>query len=483
MIKLRQPKALTFLFLTEMWERFGFYIVQGLLVLYLTNYFKLSDDESFKTLGMFSALAYISPIIGGFLANRLFGYQVAITWGGLFLVLGYCLLALPEARTFFYPALATIVVGNGLFKPNISSLLGAQYQLVDSRRESGFTIFYIGINLGALLAGLLSGYIKDYFGFDTSFAVASVGLILGVIIFLSGRFYYQKSTSIQNASWIRQIVLFFGCLIAIWLLSALFSLKSLANLLLPLSGFFILGLLMLLTYREEGEARRKLMTLSILIVSSVVFWMLFFQMFYAANLFVERLVDKEVFGIHLSSTIFWGSESIFIILLGPIFAILWKKLATEQRNPSVLIKFSMALFFTSIGFFILYLSGYFPNENGMVAPQWIFLAYFFITVGELMLSPIGLSAVTQLSPTKWVGLFMGIWFVATGFGGLFAGYIAQFAAIPATIQPTASKIMIYQHAFLYYAYLAIFVAVCLYFVHKFLFRTENKTAIIQGPTS
>ena len=157
-----QPKALPFLFLTEMWERFGFYVVQGLLVLFMTQHFGYSDSDSYTILGVFTALAYISPIFGGMLADKFLGFKTAIVWGGLFLILGYVFLALPFGKTFFYPGLATIIIGNGMFKPNISSLLGTQYTTDDPRRDSGFTIFYIGINIGAFLAGISSGYIKEY---------------------------------------------------------------------------------------------------------------------------------------------------------------------------------------------------------------------------------------------------------------------------------------------------------------------------------
>src|SRR3990167_454908 len=173
--KSRHPIALPFLFLTEMWERFGFYVVQGLLILYMTQYFGFTDNEGYTILGVFSALVYISPFIGGFLADKILGFKTAIVWGGLFLIVGYALLSLPYPKLLFYPALATIIIGNGLFKPNISSLLGTQYASNDPRRDSGFTIFYIGINIGAFLAGISSGYIKNFFGWRTSFGLAAFG--------------------------------------------------------------------------------------------------------------------------------------------------------------------------------------------------------------------------------------------------------------------------------------------------------------------
>ena len=179
------PKALSFLFLTELWERFGFYVVQGLLVLYMTQYFGMSDNESYSILGIFTA-SNISPLVGGYMASKYLGYETSIIWGGFFLVAGYALLALPFTSIFADPALATIIVGTGLFKPNISSILGTQYKIDDPRCDAGFTIFYVGINCGILLAGLSSGYIREYLGWRVSFALASIGLIIGLFTFSDG---------------------------------------------------------------------------------------------------------------------------------------------------------------------------------------------------------------------------------------------------------------------------------------------------------
>lgn len=182
----KQPAALPFMFLTELWERYGFYVVQGLLVLYTTQYYGYSDDQAFSMLGAFTAMAYISPIAGGYLADRYLGFVTSVVWGGLILILGYLMLAIPSHRLLLYPGLATIVIGTGMFKPSISSLLGAQYTKDDPRRDSGFTIFYIGINVGAFLAGLSSGYIKQAFGWHASFLMASIGLVIGLATFLYG---------------------------------------------------------------------------------------------------------------------------------------------------------------------------------------------------------------------------------------------------------------------------------------------------------
>lgn len=466
---MRYPKALPFLFLTEMWERFGFYIVQGLLVLYMTEYFGFSDSDSYTILGVFTALAYISPLAGGILANKVLGYKTAIIWGGLFLMLGYFLLSLPYAKVLLYPALATIIVGNGLFKPNISSLLGAQYHADDPRRDSGFTVFYIGINIGAFLAGISAGYVREYFGWRLSFALASIGLIVGLLTFLYGLRLIKEPHKKHTSLWFKLKLLIY-CVLAIIALNFLLHIHSLANWLLPAVGIVLLMFLIVLTLQQEAKYRQRMLILNILILSSVIFWMLFLQLFSSANLFVERLVNKDYFGIHLSTTVFWASESIFIILLGPLFAWTWNTLGENDKNPSPVNKFSLGIFCAGLGFLVLSASTLYPDSGGMINPLWIFLSYLLITIGELLLSPIGLSAVTMLAPTNLIGLMMGVWFVATGFGGIFAGMIAKFASVPENAQTTAEKLLVYQDAFLTYAYLAFTVAIALFFLQLFLKR-------------
>ena len=443
------PQALPFLFLTEMWERFGFYVAQGLLVLYMTQYYHFTDNDSYTISGIFSGFAYISPFIGGFLADKVLGFKTSIIWGGCFLILGYTLLALSSTFLFFYPALATIILGNGLFKPNISSLLGIQYDANDTRRDAGFTIFYIGINIGVAISGF-SGYVRNAFGWQVTFALAGLGMIVGVITFLTGLSRIKVMQNLPFMSPKNKIQLLICCLLAIIGISFLLKIHTLINWLFPTAGLILLIFLVILTLQQTPEYRQRLIILNTLILSSVVFWMLFWQLFTSANLFVDRLVNKNLFGIPLTTTVFYASESVFILIFGSLFAWMWQTLGRLNKNPSPVTKFILSLFL--VGFF----------------------SYLLFTLGELLLSPIGLSAVTMLAPAQLIGMMMGIWFVATGFGGYFAGMIAKIASIPDTAQTTADKLAIYHEAFLDYAYLAFCVAITLLIMHfalKKLLRT------------
>jgi POT family proton-dependent oligopeptide transporter len=471
-----QPKALPFLFLTEMWERFGFYVVQGMLVLYMTKAFGFSDGDSYTVMGVFSALAYISPFLGGMLADRFLGFKTAVTWGGLFLSSGYAMLALSaDSKTAFYSSLATIIIGNGLFKPNVSSLLGSLYAFGDPRRESGFTIFYIGINLGVLLSGG-SGFIKNHFGWSASFSLASIGLILGLIIFGMGlkHFPTRKSETAEPAKTTPlhvKLGILCGCFIAITLISQLLQNQLLAKWLLPSAGILLLIFLLRTALgQQDAVNRRNMLSLIALILSSIIFWMIFLQLFFSATLFIDRVVDKTVFGLNIPTTAFYALESVFVIILGPLFAWSWQTLSENERNPSPFSKFVLAIGFVGLGFLTLAISTYFPGSNHLVSPWWIALSYCLITVGEMLLSPIGLSAVTTLAPRAMVGMMMGIWFVATGFGGQFAGLLAKIASIPENITDISAQLSIYRTAFLDYTAIALGVALVLFIVQLLLKR-------------
>jgi proton-dependent oligopeptide transporter, POT family len=462
------PKALPYLFLTEMWERFGFYVVQGMLVLYFTQRLGFPDNKAYTILGVFSALAYIAPMVGGVIADRLLGFREAIAWGGIFLSAGYGYLAFSGAEDFYF-ALATIVIGNGLFKPNISSLLGALYPPEDTRRDAGFTIFYIGINLGALLAGVTSGAIKDYFGWHAGFALASIGILIGLCIFACGLKFgdmqYQSAALKLKHVFLSRPLLLLYCLIAIPLLGFLLKSELAGSWLLPLFGVFLLFFIFILAFKEKKEERNRLLILNILIISAVVFWMLWLQIFFSANLFIDRLVNKVILGFHIPTTVFYALESVFIILLGPLFAWLWTYTGRLNVDFPPLLKFVFAIFFVGLGFLILGVGTYTTDVNHLVNPFWIVLSYLLMTIGELLLSPIGLSAVTQLSPKRLTGMMMGIWFVSLGFGGQFAGILAKLASVPESIKEPMAQLSIYRMAFMEFAVIAFFVALGLFIVH------------------
>ncbi len=463
------PKALPILFLTEMWERFGFYVVQGLLVLYMSKALGFTDARSFTISGVFTALAYISPMIGGLIADRLLGFRLSILWGGLFLSIGYGLLAL-LGHNGFYLALATIIVGNGLFKPNISSLLGTLYTDDHASRDAGFTLFYVGINIGALLAALSSGFIQEHFGWHASFGLASAGLLFGLGIFATGlktgRIAMQTATTQRSLPLFTKLGLFISCLLTIGLCSFIMTNLFASKWLLPLTG---IGLLLFLSWQalhQPTAQRHRFFVLIFLIFTAIIYWALFLQIFFSANLFIDRLVARQLNHFTIPTTWFYGLESIFVILLGPFFAWSWQRLERHDVLTHPVLKAIIAIIFAGIGFATLALSTFFPNTSGKIYPLFIVIAYLFITVGELLISPIGLSAVTQLAPSRLVGMMMGIWFASLGFGGQFAGILAQLANVPKTMTTAATQLPYYRHAFAEFTVIAFIMASILFLLQK-----------------
>lgn len=477
----KQPQALSFLFLTEMWERYGFYTVQGLLILYMTKFFGFSDDKGYAILGAFTALAYIAPILGGFIADHILGFRYTILLGNIFLAVGYGLLAYP-GQTFFYIALALIVVGAGLFKPNISSLLGTLYESDDTRREGGFTIFYMGINLGIILATSTSGFVVAKWGWHSSFALASLGLVIGFIVFLVGMRRLGKhglppaQKEINKSPTLKFFANRWGLaiiLLLIFLASwALIDHNKIANVLLWTVCGLLAIVLLYIASRYPKLERQKFIALLLLIASSIIFWGVFFQMFFSLNLFIDRDVQRQIFGMQIPTVMFIGLESVFIFLLGPIFVYLWRKLAEKNHNPSTALKFALGNIFVGISF--LWLIVGIHSNSGLVNPIWIVLAYLFVTIGELLLSPIGLSTVTVLSPRNLVGMMMGVWFIALGLGGKLAGVIAQQASIPQGITDPKIEMSFYSYAFTHYAFYAIVTGIILLMLTPILKRMAQE---------
>lgn len=476
---LKQPAALPVLFLAEMWERFGFYVVQGMLVLYLTKALGWSDDKSYTVSGGFTAFVYISPLIGGYIADKILGFKTAIILGGILLALGYALLATASNNEMLlYGSLAVIIVGNGFFKPNIGSLLGTFYSENDPRREAGFTLFYMGINLGSMLATLSSGFVQGAFGWWAGFSMASVGLILGILNFIIG-FKYLKNHGLppqqikSNSIWVNWLhsktAVFVGVILAIPFLVIMLHGKDIAAIVLSLAAvLLVVGLVISAIKQPTLLARHRMLALIMLTVIAVLFWSVFFQLFFSLNLFVERNIDRIILGKEIPAVAFISFQAIFVVILSPFAARLWSYLDRIQKNPSIPMKFALALIAMAGGFFLLTLSTHVHNANGLINPWWIPVSYFLITIGELLLSPIGLSAVTLLSPPQIVGLMMGVFLIAIGYGGKLAGVFAKFASIPQGVTDKILESQYYGSAFFKYALLSFVVGILVWIFVPYL---------------
>ena len=432
---LGHPKGLFVCFATEMWERFSYYGMRALLILYLTKHWEFTDTTSYLIYGAYTSLVYIMPVFGGMLADQILGSKKAVTYGAILLVFGHLGMTVESSEQVFYLSLALIVSGVGFLKPNISTMVGALYEEGDPRRDSGFTIFYMGINIGAFTATLLCGYLGEEIGWAYGFGAAGIGMLLGLIIFLWGQKYLEglaeppsnkymtkiNGISYENWAYISGVVMGF----ITWFLVQ--NSQLVGQLLGGFGVIFIGAWLFYALLKCAPEERDRLIVVGILILFSLIFWALFEQAGSSLNILTDRGVDRVIFGWEVPASMFQSLNAGFIFTIAPLFALLWIALAKRNMEPSTPIKFAIGIVFVGFGFLAL-VYGMKSSEGLQTGVFWIILIYLLHTLGELSLSPVGLSSVTKLSPQRIVGFMMGMWFFASAAGNYVAGLIARATA-------------------------------------------------------
>ncbi|MGH8026375.1 MAG: peptide MFS transporter [Pseudoxanthomonas sp.] len=450
---LGHPKPLWMLFMTEFWERFAFYGIRWALVLYIVAQFHGGDasgeEPASKIYGAYLALVYAAAIFGGYIADRVLGYQRSILLGAVIMAAGLFMISLPNEEIFKF-GLATIISGNGLFKPNISTMVGKLYATADGRRDSGFTIFYMGINLGAMLAPLFTQYLaRKIFGTDVMpeykvvFIAAGVGMLISLVWFWFGR---QQLKGIgrppEGAAEKRKVLyVLIGALLAIPVIYFLLAMGANALQGVLTAMFLALcGLLVVEGVRNGPVARDKTIAMLIIFVFNILFWMFFEQAGSSFTFLADKIVDRDIFSGGMADFVyqlsgervfptawFQSVNSIAIITLAPVLAWIW--VAMGKANPSIPRKFGLGLIFNGLAFLLLMFAlSKLVTAAGLI-PFWtLFMVYVIQSVGELCLSPIGLSMVTKLAPLRLVGFGMGGWFLSTGIGnnlsGIFAGGVS-----------------------------------------------------------
>ena len=490
------PHGLFVCFATEMWERFSFYGMKFLLLLYLTKYHLFSDTHGLEVLGSYAALVYAMPVLGGLLADRYLGMRKAVLFGGVLLALGHLGMAIEgeQAQTVngevvrdagalqvFYFSLALIVIGVGFLKPNISTIVGRLYREDDPRRDAGFTIFYMGINLGAFAATLLCGYLGETFGWRYGFGAAGIGMVIGLLTFLLGQPHLrglaepadaavlrQRSPLGVNKEWAIYLCSLLGVAAAWQMLQFHGGVGLLLNL---LSLVVLLGLGWFLIVKCNPVERGRMIVLLVLTMSSVVFWALFEQASASMTLFADRVLDRNVFGRELAASQFGSLNAFFIFLLAPLFAWAWVFLGRRGLEPSTPVKFALGIAQAGLGFGALVIGAAMPDAAGKVATYWMVLAYLLHTTGELCLSPVGLSAVTKLSVPRVVGVMMGAWFLATAYSEYVAVQLAKLAAIATVdgaVTDIAAALASYSALFSNLLYLGLGVAAALLLISPLL---------------
>ena len=448
------PRGLFYLFFAELWERFSFYGMRALLTLYMVEViFEALVERDFATAVVYSSygsLVYASTVIGGRISDKILGMRSSIFLGGILMALGHFVLAI-ENNVAFFLALSFIIVGNGFFKPNISTFVGALYPDGDTRKDSGFTIFYMGINIGGFVAPLLCAWLAVKYGYHYGFGLAGIGMLTGLLFFWSGikknvfgdkgmppnpEVYEKKIFGIPQKTFV-PIVAFLSAPVIAYLLS---SYKSIANgesflgdetvvgLLFKIILVAVVAFMANIMIKATLDERKKLFMAVLITFFMTLFWGFHELSGSVITLFASRNVDLSLINAGQTNAL----NSMFIIILAIPISLLWGYLSKRGLNPRTPYKFGLGLVLAGVSFYVLALSGGSANENGMV-PMWYLLAmYFIISVGELFMSPVGLSKITDLSPKRIVAFMMGIWFLSSAFAFQIVGFIGKKLAIEST---------------------------------------------------
>ena len=471
------PRGLSTLFFTEMWERFSYYGIRPLLVLFMTaalvnGGFGFPREQASAIVGIYAACVYLASLPGGWVADRLLGLRRSIWYGGCLIAVGHVCIALSAAfeKPAFFAGLIFIVLGTGLLKPNVSAIVGELYPEGGSRRDAGFSVFYMGINMGALFAPLITGLLGEKVGWHWGFGAAGAGMILGLIQYrltagrtLAGigeepaRHPDPAVDARQRRNMLIGLVTGLAAIAVLMVLAVAGVIQvepkavaeSMGKVMAGLAAVYFLYLFTLggLTTDEK----KRVAVIIVLFLFATIFWSAFEQAPTSLNLFARDYTDRMIFGWEMPTLWLQSANSLFVIIGAPLFAWLWVSLGRRRRDPSSPAKFALGLFFAAAGFAVMIMAARIVIQGGgqvRVSPMWLVVSYLFQTVGELCLSPVGLSSMTKLAPFKFKGQMMGVWFMAAALGNLIAGIVGgkvdpeKLDQMPALFQQTTISLVI-----------------------------------------
>ena len=437
------PKGLFTLFFTEFWERFSYYGMRAILAFYM--YYEVSKgglgidkNTALAIVSIYGSLVYMSGIIGGWLADRIFGTSRAVFYGGIFIMLGHIVLAMPGSLTMFFISMVLIVIGTGLLKPNVSTIVGDIYSDDDVRKDSGFSVFYMGINMGSFIAPLIVGTVGLEYNFHLGFGLAAVGMFLGLLLFvftkkknlgLAGTQIANPLSPTERNRMIKiviAVVLVLGLLVYIsiprgWLTFDSFIIfVGILGFVIPFSYFFF----MYRSKKTSADEKSRILAYIPLFLASVMFWAIAEQGSTILALYADTRTNLDVFGFHISPAWFQSLNPLFIIVLAPVFAWLWIKMGRKQ--PTIPQKFSFGILFAGISFIVILVPGYLGGTEALVNPMWLVLSIFIAVIGELCLSPVGLSATTKLAPAAFSAQTMSLWFLSNAAAQALNAQLVQY---------------------------------------------------------
>lgn len=452
---LKQPKIFTYSYATAMFERFGFYVFTFLLVLFLKSEFHFADSEAFSLFSVFNALVFLTPAIGGYLADNIFGIKRTMILGVIIECAGLSLLSIPYEgnNLLVYLGLAGIIIGVGLFKTGPTDLLGRSYEENDPRVDSGFTWYYLGINAGALLAPVVAGFVSRYFGWHMAFFCAAVSLFLGLFVCLFFKRDAVKELDVKLSAisvpikkW---IILAIGIIASAALFATLIYVPKIFHI------FFIISLIILAIFfgyeiaKSVKEEKKAIIACLLLILIGMAFFMMYFQLYMSMTLFIDRCVVHNVFGINFPTSSFLGLNPFWIIMLSPLLVFVYNYLGKKGRDLAITAKFTLGLIITSLTFFTIKFGILFADANMQISSGWLVVALFFYSLGELLISALGVAMVTRIAPKRLYGFMMGAWFlIATSGASSLSGFVSSLAHVPETLTDPKIILDLYGKVFL-----------------------------------
>jgi len=456
----KYPKQLWFLFLSEMWERFSFYGMRGMLTIFMVEKLLLTEKESQLRYGATQAFVYTLAFVGGLFADKILGFRKSLFWGGFLMIVGSFTLAFSPV-SLFYIGISFTIVGTGFFKPNISTMVGALYKEGDPRRDAGFSLFYSGINIGALLGGILCIWAADTFSWNIAFALAGIFMVFGLAIFV---FTQNKIGPIglsplsDNLSKQRkltyEVAVYLGSLAIIPLILILVRKTEYTDLFMYTVGPLTLLYLLWEMRKFSLAENKKLIAALVLILFSIFFWAFFEQSGGSLSLFARHNLSKYLLGIPMNpNAVNNGANSVFVIVFSPLVGLAWLWLYKRKLEPNTIVKFGLGFLFVGLSFYAYYATRFFANSQGITSLNIFTFACFVATLGELCLSPIGLSAMTKLSPRPLQGIMMGLWFLASAYGQYLAGIFGADMSLDNKDASATEKLFAYTDG---YKHLAIY---------------------------
>lgn len=467
-----QPHAFQMIFVMELWERFGYYTVQGVLTLYFIRYLGYSEVDSYYTFGAFSALVYGLVVVGGYLGDKVLGTKRTITLGLLVLIAGYLSLALVDKQYAFF-ALGLICVGNGLFKANPSNLLAKCYDEHDPRLHGGFTLYYMAINLGSMAALFLGPPLASHFGYSYTYLLSAIGLALG----LANYWWQRRSISHINTDADQRPLHLLGYtsvsfVVVALTLSATYLLQHVElakNLLLIVTGLVLVmyGRFMV---KENRATVLKMSVAFILMLEAVIFFTLYQQMPTSLNLFAVHNVYPALFGIPIDAQSFQALNPVWIVVMSPILAYCYGSLSRRGIQFTIPYKFALGMTMCAISFLLLYFARYFHSEQGIVSSWWLVASYLFQSFGELLVSALGVAMVAELVPAYITGFVMGMWFLTSAVAGFIGATVASYTALPTHIHAGVESLFIYTDVFACIGLVTLFISLIMWFIAPLLSR-------------